>query len=146
MELSYNLALILHLLCAIAFIGFVFADVIILPVMQSVVKGEDLQKIKQAISNRARKIFPLSLLLLVLTGGFMFSKYINSNLGFMQNSMQELLWLKFALAMLIVSGVVYSLSCKVLKKQPAAVMAHFHKFVLVIGLIIVILAKVMFFI
>lgn len=146
MELSYNLALILHLLCAIAFIGFVFADVIILPVMQKVLKEEDLQKVKQVISNRARKIFPLSLLLLVLTGGFMFSKYINSNVGFFETQMQELLWVKFALAMLIVSGVVYSLSCKVLKKQPASIMVHFHKFVLVLGLIIVILAKVMFFV
>ncbi len=146
MELAYNLSVILHLLCAIAFIGFVFSDVVILPVMAKVVKGEDLQKIKQTISNRARKIFPLSLLLLVLSGGFMFSRYINSNDGFFENTMQELLWLKFSLAMLIVAGVVYSLGCKVLKKQPAAIMAHFHKFVLVVGVLIIILAKVMFFV
>lgn len=144
MELAYNLSLIIHLLCAIIFIGFVFADVIVLPVMQNVVNDEGLQKLKQAISNRARKIFPISLLILVLSGGFMFSRYINSNLGYMQNVMQELLWLKLIFAMFIVSGVVYSLSCKILKKQPAAIMAHFHKFVLVIGILIVVLAKVMF--
>ena len=140
----YTIMLIIHLLCAIIFIGFVFADVVVLPSMRQALDLDRFTKAKEKISNRARKIFPPSLLLLVLTGGFMFSKYANSKVGLFDTSLQQLLWLKFILAMLIVCGVIYSLSCKLFKKQPAAIMQHFHKFVLTVGIIIVILAKVMF--
>ena len=74
----------------------------------------------------------------------MFSKYINSEIGLFDTNLQQLLWLKFILAMLIVGGVVYSLTCKFLKKQPAPMMKHFHKFALVIGIFIVLIAKLMF--
>lgn len=142
--MSYTLVLILHLLCAIIFIGFVFADVIVLPAMKKVLNEKEHQNVVNAISNRARKIFPVSVLILILSGGFMFSKYINSDAGMFNSSLQILLFIKFILAMVIASGIVYSLSRKLVKKQPHPIMKHFHKFVLVTGIIIVVLAKLMF--
>lgn len=141
---GYTIALIIHLLCGIVFIGFVFADVIVLPAMNKIVDQETLTKLKNAISNRARLIFPPSVLILVLSGGFMLSKYINSEAGFLNTSLQQLLMLKVLIATIIVLGIVYSLTCKLLKKQPMSIMAHFHKIVLVLGIIIVVLAKLMF--
>ncbi len=142
--MSYTIVLIIHLFCAIIFIGFVFADVIVLPAMKKVLNEEEYQKIILTISNRARKIFPLSLLTLVLTGGFMLSKFVNSEAGFFTTNLQQLLMIKALLAFFIVCGVIYSLSKKLLKRTPHPIMKHFHKFVLVNGIIIVILAKLMF--
>lgn len=140
----YTIVLIIHLLCAIIFIGYVFADVMILPAMNGILDEQSFEKIKNALNIRARKVFPISVLILVLTGGFMLSKYINSSLGFFESSLQQLLVLKVIIALVIVSGIIYSLSCKVLKKKPHSIMQNFHKFVLVLGLIIVVLAKLMF--
>ncbi len=142
--MGYSFALIIHLLCAIIFIGFVFADVMVLPAMKKVLSNEEHQKVMKAISSRARQIFPLSLLTLILSGGFMLSSYINSEAGMFNSKLQILLMIKVVLALFIASGVVYSLSRKFLKKQPHPIMKHFHKFVLINGIIIIILAKLMF--
>jgi len=142
--MTYTIVLIIHLLCAIIFIGFVFADVIVLPAMKKVLDEKEHQDVMNVISARARKIFPVSVLILILSGGFMFSKYINSDLGVFNSSLQILLLIKFLLAMIIAFGIVYSLSRKLLKKQPHPIMKHFHKFVLISGIIIVTLAKLMF--
>ena len=142
--MEYTLVQIIHLLCAIIFIGFVFADLFVLPAMKKVLNEDEQQKVIGAISSRARMIFPLSLLILLLSGGYMFAKYINSELGIFNSSLQILLIIKVLLAFAIASGVVYSLVNKVLKRTPHPIMKHFHKFVLVSGILIVILAKFMF--
>ena len=142
--MEYTLVQIVHLLCAIIFIGFVFADLFVLPAMKKVLNEDEQQKVIGAISSRARMIFPLSLLILLLSGGYMFAKYVNSELGIFNSSLQILLIIKVLLAFAIASGVVYSLVNKVLKRTPHPIMKHFHKFVLVSGILIVILAKFMF--
>ena len=142
--MEYTLVQIIHLFCAIIFIGFVFTDLFVLPVMKKVLKEDEYQKVNVAISSRARMIFPLSLLTLLLSGGYMIAKYINLELGVFNSNLQLLLILKVFLAVLIASGVVYSLVNKIFKKTPHPIMKHFHKFVLFSGIIIIILAKVMF--
>ena len=142
--MEYTLVQIIHLFCAIIFIGFVFTDLFVLPVMKKVLKEDEYQKVSVAISSRARMIFPLSLLTLLLSGGYMIAKYINSELGVYNSNLQLILILKVFLAVLIASGVVYSLVNKIFKKTPHPIMKHFHKFVLFSGIIIIILAKVMF--
>ena len=142
--MEYTLVQIIHLFCAIIFIGFVFTDLFVLTDMKKVLKEDEYQKVNVAISSRARMIFPLSLLTLLLSGGYMIAKYINSELGVFNSNLQLLLILKVFLAVLIASGVVYSLVNKIFKKTPHPIMKHFHKFVLFSGIIIIILAKVMF--
>ncbi len=142
--MEYTIVLIVHLLCAIIFLGFVFADLFILPVMKKVLDEQEYQKVMSVISARAKMFFPLSLLILILTGGYMFAKYINFELGIFNSSLQLLLVLKVLLALAIAFGVVYSLVSKLFKKTPHPIMKHFHKFVLISGLLIVILAKSMF--
>ena len=65
------------------------------------------------ISARAKMFFPLSLLILILSGGYMFTKYTNSEFS----SLQFLLLLKVLLALTIASGLVYSLVIKELSVQ-----------------------------
>lgn len=139
--MEYTIALIIHLFCAIIFIGFVFADVIVLPAMKKVLSEEEHQKVMNAVSSRARMIFPPSVLLLLITGGYMMTNFMNDSVS---STFHMLLGIKILLALIIVSGIIYSLSRKLLKKTPHPIMKHFHKFVLVCGIIIIILAKLMF--
>lgn len=142
--MAYTVALTVHILCAIIFLGYVFADVIVFPSAKKNVGEKMFEEVKKSIAKRAIKIFPLSLLLLVLSGGFMFSKYINSDLGVFNTPLQQLLMLKLFLAGLIVLGVLYSLYTKLTNTKPVDFMKHFHKFVLILGFFIVLLAKYMF--
>lgn len=95
MEAIYPYANIIHLVLAIMFLGYVFTDVFMIS------KIKDANKIIGKISF---KIFPLSLLVIVLTGGIMMSRYINSSAGFFQTDMQKLLVYKISLASIIVLG------------------------------------------
>lgn len=88
---------------------------------------------------------PLCLALLVLTGGAMISRYIGSVQGYLQTPLQILLVIKMCVAFVIVVMVIISLSCKFLKlKNPLAKVIH--PIALSLGLIIIILAKVAFYV
>ena len=141
---GYSIVLIVHLFSAIFFLGFVFTDVVVLPVLNKKFDAATVMEIKNTISGRARAIFPITVLILVLSGGFMFSKHINSTIGFTGSSLQLLLIMKFLIALVIVAGIIYSLTCKLFKKQPNPIMQKFHTYVLVMGIVIVVLAKLMF--
>ncbi|MGB5918812.1 hypothetical protein [Arcobacter sp.] len=142
--MEYTFVLILHLLSAIIFIGFIFADVIIFPAVKNKL-GEELHaKMIEAIVGRGLKIYPLIVLVLIFTGGYMFSKYINSEVGVINSSLQILLLIKVFFVFLIILGVIYTMYCKLTKKEPIAFMNYFHTYALVLSIAIVILAKLMF--
>ena len=145
MEAIYPYAHIIHLLLAIAFLGYVFTDVIMISSITKKLTGEKKQEINQTLGARSFKIFPISLLLIVLTGGMMMSRYINSEAGLFETGLQQILVLKIIFASIIVLGVLYNLFTKFTgRKKTAFMQNHFHKLVLVLGFFIVVGAKYMF--
>ncbi|QOY55242.1 hypothetical protein HUE87_03115 [Candidatus Sulfurimonas marisnigri] len=145
MEAIYPYANIIHLILAIVFLGYVFTDVAIISALKNKFRADTDKKINDTLGAKSFKIFPITLLLLVLTGGMMMSKYINSNAGFFETDLQKLLVIKIALVSIIVAGVLYNLFTKFTgRKKPAFMQNNFHKLVLVLGLFIVVLAKWMF--
>ena len=145
MEAIYPYANIIHLILAIMFLGYVFSDVILISSLKEKFSEQTNKEINQTLGAKSFKIFPLSLLVIVLTGGMMMSKYINSNAGFFETSLQKLLVIKIILALIIVMGVLYNLYTKISKKPKHPFMQeHFHKLVLVLGFFIVVVAKAMF--
>lgn len=142
--MEYSLILIVHLLCAIIFIGFIFADVIIFPAVKNKHGEQFHTDMIEAIVGRGLKIYPPIVLGLIATGGYMFTKYVNSELGYFESSMQVLLWIKVFFVLLIVLGVIYTMYCKLRKKEPVAFMNYFHTYALVLSILIVIIAKLMF--
>jgi len=145
MEAIYPYANIIHLLLAIIFLGYVFTDTVMISALKDKFGKDTDQKINQTLGAKSFKIFPLSLLVIVLTGGMMMSKYINSNAGLFETTLQKLLVIKIILALIIVLGVLYNLYTKLTKKPKHPFMQeHFHKLVLVLGFFIVVLAKLMF--
>ena len=133
MQNLYPYAQIIHLFCAIIFVGYLFFDVIILRAASKKMPPELAQKAKQAIGSVAVRIMPICLLLLVLTGGMMISNWIG-NKAFM---------IKFFLAMVIVAAVIVNLSCKFIFKRPSP-LGNIHPIALTLAVAIVLLAKVMF--
>jgi len=145
METIYPYAHIIHLLLAIAFLGYVFSDVVILSVLKNHFSKETQEKINKLLGSKSFKIFPLSLLVLVLTGGMMMSQYINSSAGIFETSLQKVLVFKIALVSIIVAGVLYNLFTKFTGRTKIKFMQNdFHKLVLFLGVLIVISAKIMF--
>lgn len=142
--MEYILVQIIHLLCAIIFIGFIFADIFIFPAVKKKYGEETYAKMMNAIISRGIKIYPLIVIILITSGGYMFTKYINSEVGFFNTPSQILLLIKVFLVLLIVLGVIYTIFCKLTKIEPISFMKHFHTYALILSIIIVILAKLMF--
>ena len=145
MEVIYPYAHIIHLILAIMFLGYVFTDLAVISALKNKFDKENQQKINQSLGKRSFNIFPVSLLFLVLTGGIMMSKYINSTAGLAETNLQKILLFKIALVSIIVIGVGSNLYMKFSGGTKSNFMQnHFHKLVIVLGLFIVIAAKAMF--
>ena len=144
MQNLYPYAQIVHLFCAIIFVGYLFFDVIILKAASKKLPPELAQKAKQAIGSVAVRIMPICLLLLVLTGGMMMSNWVGSKAGgYFETNLQIAFMIKFFLAMVIVVAVIVNLSCKFIFKRPSP-LGDIHPIALTLTVIIVLLAKVMF--
>lgn len=145
MEAIYPYANIIHLILAIIFLGYVFTDTVIISTLKGKFGAEIDKKIEQTLGAKSFKIFPISLLVIVLSGGIMMSKYINSTAGFFESDLQKILVVKITLASIIVLGVLYNLFTKLTGRKKIAFMQnHFHKLVLILGFFIVVCAKLMF--
>jgi len=145
MEAIYPYTHIIHLILAIIFLGYVFTDLAVISALKGKFDKENQTKINQSLGKRSFKIFPLSLLVLILTGGMMMSKYINSEAGWFDTSLQKILVFKIILVTIIAIGVGSNLYNKFTGGTKSNFMVnHFHKLVIVLGLGIVISAKSMF--
>ena len=145
MEAIYPYTHIIHLILAIMFLGYVFTDLAVISALKGKFDKENQQKVNQSLGKRSFKIFPVTLLFLVLTGGMMMSKYINSTVGFAESNLQKILLFKIALVTIIVIGVGSNLYIKFTGGTKSNFMQnHFHKLVIVLGIFIVIAAKAMF--
>ncbi|MCK9473608.1 hypothetical protein [Sulfurimonas sp.] len=145
MEAVYPYAHIIHLMLAIIFLGYVFTDLFMISALKNKFSKDKETKINQILGSKSFKIFPISLLIIVLTGGMMMSRYINSTTGFFETDMQKILVIKIVLALIIVAGVLFNLFTKFTgRKKPKFMQEQFHKVVLILGFFIVILAKMMF--
>lgn len=146
MQNIYPYVLILHLFCAIVFLGYIFFDVVIFNRLKGIL-GDDFDRAKQAIGQKAVKIMPLTLLLLIITGGMMMSSWVGSKAGgYFQTSLQQIFMAKVILAFAIFVLVSYSLGMKIIfKKQPINFVKNYiHHIALLLGFFIVLFAKIMY--
>ncbi|KAA6226763.1 MULTISPECIES: hypothetical protein [unclassified Campylobacter] len=127
----YPYILILHLFCAIFFIGYLFVDLFIL----GPIKRKNANLGSEFFKNNAVKIMPFIVLLLFLSGGAMASFHFNPlNLLFL---------IKMLLAAIIFCLVIFSLTYYFLLKKPNHLGKFVHPIVFIICFFIVILAKLM---
>ncbi|PAF48108.1 copper resistance protein CopD [Helicobacter sp. 12S02634-8] len=146
MQTIYPLILIIHLICAIIFLGYLFFDVFIFPNIGKMFGSEIAKKAAAGIAARGTKIMPICVLGLIITGGMMVSNYIGKNMGFFSSNFQKLLMIKIALATIIVLMVITSLTYKFILKKPSPIGKFIHPVAVTLGFCIVILAKLMFYV
>ncbi len=145
MEAMYPYFLLLHTICAIIFLGYIFTDVVLLTPIRRILGDEIADKVFNVVGRRGIKIMPLCLVLLILSGGAMISRYIGSVQGYFATSFQQLLVIKATLALAILVMVIISLSCKFLGyRNPLGKVIH--KIVFGIGFVIIVLAKMAFYV
>ncbi len=147
MEALYPYAQIIHLILAIIFLGYVFTDLAVISALKNRFDKDTQKKITQILGARSFKIFPITLLFLVLTGGMMMSRFMNLDVGFFESDLQKMLLFKILLVFIIVAGVLSNLFKKFTKREKSKFMKDdFHKLVIVLGVFIVVFAKLMFFV
>ncbi|WP_276882885.1 copper resistance protein CopD [Campylobacter cuniculorum] len=130
----YPYILIVHLLCAIFFIGYLFVDVLILTLIKKKYPNFD----KQLFNSGGVKIMPFIVLLLFLSGGALASFHFNPlNLLFV---------LKMVLAFGILALVLFSLFFHFVLKKPNPLGKFIHPLVFVVCIFVVFLAKLMNFV
>ncbi|MGX3011112.1 copper resistance protein CopD [Helicobacter sp. 23-1044] len=145
MDALYPYFLVIHTICAIIFLGFIFCDVVLLTPIKKAF-GEDFNdKMWSVIMRRGKKIMPLCVLLLLLTGGAMMTRWVGFEMGFFGTNLQILISIKILLAFIIVAMVALSLTYHFFlphKTNPLGKIIH--PVALVLGLLITILAKLAF--
>ena len=145
MDMLYPYFLTIHLICAIIFLGFIFVDVVLLTPIRKILGDEFANQMWSVISKRGGKIMPFCLLVLVLSGGAMISRYIGSEIGYWNTTLQQLLVIKACLDLLIFFAVLVSLTFHYLLKKSNPLAKIIHPLALILGLFIVILAKFAFY-
>ena len=145
MDMLYPYFLTIHLICAIIFLGFIFVDVVLLTPIRKILGDEFANQMWSVISKRGGKIMPFCLLVLVLSGGAMISRYIGSEIGYWNTTLQQLLVIKAFLALLIFFAVLVSLTFHYLLKKSNPLAKIIHPLALILGLFIVIFAKFAFY-
>ena len=145
MDMLYPYFLTIHLICAIIFLGFIFVDVMLLTPIRKILGDEFANQMWSVISKRGGKIMPFCLLVLLPSGGAMIIRYIGSEIGYWNTTLQQLLVIKAFLALLIFFAVLVSLTFHYLLKKSNPLAKIIHPLALILGLFIVILAKFAFY-
>lgn len=144
MNLMYPYFLLIHLFCAIIFLGYLFCDVFLFSQVRKFLGDEFANKISCVMSKRTQWM-PLCFLLLIVTGMAMISQYIGTELGYFSTTLQQFLVLKSILALGIALMILISLGFYYLLKKPSPLRKIIHPLALTLGVIIVILAKFAFY-
>ena len=162
MELVYKITLVVHLLCAMLFIGWGFAKLFVITPMREVLSCETYASVQGALSKKVWKIYPANMMVLILTGSFLFTKYVSFSEGLFPSIFQTMLIIKAILAYGIGTKVVYSITKRLLSKDkngqsscgcsqaktnpedPNPVQSSAYYYIFSAGVVIVLLAKLMF--
>ncbi len=139
----YEIAKLFHLLGAVVFGGVLFVEVVLLPAVKKEF-GEDMYKKieKTIIQKRGIKIVPFFVLILYLSGFYMFHHHVKSL--DLSTSFGKLLMLKVFLAILILVGVISAIVMFLRGKSESKIFDYIHIYAFILAFSVIILAKLMF--
>lgn len=109
MSLNYGLVHLIHLFCAIGFIGVVFFEVIILEGLRKPLGPGPMAAVELAVIQRAKKIMPWVVATLFLSGILLAYTHREALMQPQGSSFGALLWLKIGLALSVGGHFVYAL-------------------------------------
>ncbi|MDO1509782.1 MULTISPECIES: CopD family copper resistance protein [unclassified Neisseria] len=142
----YAVAHIIHLLCAIAFVGGVFFETLILSVLHTkqVSRGAR-RETEKAISRRAVQVMPWIVIMLFLSGLAMSHRYATAFAQPFASSFNLQLCLKVLLAFGVLVHFVIAVTKMRRGTLTVAWSKYIHTAVLIHMILIVLLAKTMFY-
>lgn len=143
----YSAAHIIHLFCAIAFVGGVLFESLVLSVMHTKKVGRAARReVEKALSARAVRVMPWVVGLLFLSGLVMMHRYLQILHNPFANSFFIQLSLKILLAFSILCHFIAAVVHMRRGTMTVAFSKYIHRAVLTQMLLIVFLAKAMFYI
>lgn len=143
----YAIAHIIHLYCAIAFVGGVFFEVLVLSVMHGKrVSREARREVESAFSYRAVRVMPWVVGLLFISGVVMvFNRYLPIVRHPFDSSFGTMLTIKIALAFSVLAHFAIAVVKMHRKTLTVGWSKYIHAVVFTHMLLIVFLAKAMFY-
>ena len=142
----YAVAHIVHLFCAVAFVGGVFFEMLVLSAMHGKqVSHEARKEVEQAISRRAVRVMPWIIIGLLASGLVMAHRYAAAFCNPLASSFSIQLSLKVLLAFSVLLHFVVAVSKMRRGTLTVAWSKYIHRAVFCHVLLIVLLAKTMFY-
>jgi len=140
----YPLILLLHLACAIVFVGAVAFEVLVLESLQRSLGPELMERIEAAVMARVRRFMPVVVALLFLSGFALFDIRCD---GFacLGTPFGWLLTLKVVLAFCVLAVFVSAIRAGLRGTMDPCRFRNTHRIVLALMVGIVVLAKLMFY-
>lgn len=143
--MPYPLILIVHLLCAASFIGVVFFEVFLLEGMRTFIDAETMERVEAGLMHRARRIMPFFVATLFLSGFYLgYQQFLGQQMSW-SNSLTVLLSIKIILALSVLVHFVTAMINAARGCMSSAAFKFTHISVLIHMVLIVILAKSMFY-
>jgi hypothetical protein len=141
----YGLLVLLHLLCALVFVGAVFFEVLVIEPIEKTLPPDVGARIAEAIPRRVRVFMPFVVALLYLTGAAMFWIHYSSRPDFFQSRFGLLLTAKVSLTFVVLGVFVSAMRAARKGTMDVCRFRHTHRIVGAVMLGIVLLAKGMFY-
>lgn len=144
--MTYMVAHIVHLFCAITFVGGVFFEALVLSVLHSKhVSREVRREVERAISQRARRVMPFVVMGVFVSGGFLLTRYADILRNPFASAFGTQLLVKLCLAISVLAHFVIAVSKMHRGTLTAAWSKYIHAAVFCQMVGIVFLAKSMFY-
>lgn len=144
--MSYQILITVHIFAAIAFIGVVFFEVIFLESIRKKIPTDTMLLLQNSITTRARQIMPFVLAFLFLSGLAMADHHFPHLSNMMSSSFGILLTVKMLLAFSVLGHFFTAMYLSRTKKMTCNRFKFIHLSVFCHQILIVFLAKNMFYI
>lgn len=144
--MSYAILITIHIFAAITFIGVVFFEVIFLESIRKKIPAQFMELLQEGITTKARKIMPFVMAFLFLSGLAMAHHHFPHFSGMMSSSFGILLTIKMLLAFSVLGHFLTAMYLSRAGKMSCSRFKFIHLSVFCHQIIIIFLAKNMFYI
>ena len=141
----YPWVVLVHLACAIVFVGAVAFEVLVLEALHKHFDTSTLQRLEEAVMIRARRFMPIVVLLLFVSGGLLFDLHCNGLRCIGTTRFGWFLLLKAVLALGVLGVFVNASWAGARSRMGVCRFRYTHRIVLAMMMGIVFLAKAMFY-
>ena len=140
---SYSFFQILHLVSAVIFGGFVFAEVVLFPSIGKLFGRQRQEEAEYAIVKRGVKIIPVFFATLLITGTLMYLDHVHTFSEMFATPFNIVLNIKVFLVILVTVGILTAIVLFNLGRSEGKLFAVVHYVAFGLVFVIIVLAKVM---